>query len=312
MIRSVKATLSVILTVCLLMPLFTVAGCSKFEEAMEQYRIKQSEEDELRIDKANDFLGSYERKLQKALTNKDKSALKELFCQTVIDNTADMNEGLEYIIDLEDWSELGYGADNCSSIKEYSGEFRWEYFIAHTDLHVGDNRYRMFFEGFGWYYGSHSEFVSEYVGLAKLYIGKLDDNGDVTGLPCTELNGIYHPGREPLEKIINVILNDSSSGSDVESVMSQELLNSVDKKSLDAFCVFAGLDPKRKKNAQFFFLEEQDDGYVISSVVYTKWGHRCLSLLIDDNKISGAVFSDDENMNKPHAGKIKGFEFVTE
>ena len=36
--------------------------------------------------------------------------------------------------------------------------------------------------------------------------------------------------------------------------------------------------------------------------------HQCLSLLIDDNKISGAVFSDDENMKKPVINQIKGFE----
>lgn len=306
--RTVKNTLSIILTFCIILPLFSVTGCSKFKEAMERQRIKQSEEDALRIDKANDFLRFYEKNIKNALVNKDKSALKDLFCQTVIDTTADMENGLEYIVNLEDWSTYSGGADNCYSIKEYADGGHWEYFIAHTDIKANDVRYRMFFEGFGLYYGPHSEFIAENVGLAKLYIGRLDDNGDVTGLPCTELNGIYHPGREQVEKIISAVLNEPSTIDAIESVMSPELLNSADKNELEAFYEFAELDPKRKKNAIFFFIGEQDGGFVVSSVVYTNLGDRCISLLIKEDMLSGAKLSDDENMKKPVINQIKGFE----
>ena len=307
MIRRLKTTLSVVLTFCIFMPLFSVTGCSKFNEIREKVQSEQAEEKELKIDDSDDFLKSYEKKIRKALADKDKSALKALFCQTVIDTTADMDEGLEYVINLADWSTYTGGADHCHSIKEYGGGFTWEYFIANAACEADGVRYRIFFEGFGWYYDENS-FVAEHVGLVKLYIAVLDDNGDVTGLPCTELNGIYHPGREPLENIINVVLNESSTSVDVDSVMSPDLLNSADKDELDALYELAGLDPKRKKNDIYFFVGEQDGGYVVSSVVHTNLDDHCLSLLIKDGVLSGAVLSDDENMKKPHAGELKGFE----
>ena len=279
---------------------------------MESRKAQQAADESRNFNEANDFLSFYEKSIKNALGNKDKSALKDLFCKTVIDNTADMDDGLEYIVNLEDWSIFSGGASNCSSLRQFGGGFCWKYFMAHADMRSDNTRYRMFFEGYGWYKKTNSDSVTENVGLTKLYICRLDDDGKIEGLHSFEINGIYHPGRESLEMNIDIILNKSSAKNDVEAVLSPELLNSADTEQLEDFFEFSGLDPKIKKNAIFFFLEEQDGGYTVSSVIYSKWGDKCISLLIRDGMISGAVLSEDENMKKPDAGELKGFEIVTD
>ena len=297
----------------MLLSAFSFTGCSKFAEAMERQRAENETEEARKFETENEFFKYYNKRLLDALANKDNAALKELFCETVIDNAADLDEGIEYVLELEDWSTFSAGADNCSSLKEFGGGRHWRYYSARTDLNGEGAKYKMYFTGYGWYYDEAregSDYASENVGLVNLYLCKLDDNGDTVGFPYTEINGVYHSGREPMEGVVTVILNSSSSVKDVDAFMSQDLLDQADKDALDAFYEFAGLDPKRKKNAIFFFMYEQDGGYVISTVVYTKWGDNCMSILIKDGLIIGVTLSEDENMEKPKAGEIKGFEIV--
>ena len=117
--RHPKITLLKIVIALLIFTFIPVTGCSKFEDFKENLasRAAQRKEDDKRnFSTMHEFEDYYSKEIKNALKNKKKSALKELFCDAVLENTYDMDEGLKYVFSLEDWSDFSFSKGNSSPI----------------------------------------------------------------------------------------------------------------------------------------------------------------------------------------------------
>ena len=317
--------------VCALLVLtfIPVTGCSKlgdFKENLEsrtaQRREQRKEDNKRSFSTMHDFEDYYTKGIRDALRYNDKKALKDLFCETVIENTYDIDEGLKYVFKREDWSDFTLSKANCSSRKEYGGEGHWEYVSCTAFLAKGNEKYKVFYSGYSiyeWKVDGKKRTVSENLGLTSFCIVKCDFKEGPIETIYTSIGGITHPGREKCDEILNLVLNywdaknrdgsyiDEMTDEALASVMTDNLKSSADKDELDAFINFIRTGSMSKKHEYFIFLRKQGGSVTITSQVRFELKDRCLTLLIKDGRIDGAVFSGDENEGKPESGRIQGF-----
>ena len=309
-------------TCCLLLTLIPVTGCSAIKERMDNKKAQRELEEKYKFSTDKDFLNFYRKEITNALRTQDDDALRDLFCETVVENTDDFDEGIEYVFAMEDWSEIGTLRSNSSSYKEYKSEYHFLYVNAWQDVSAGDKEYRIYFSGYANYYAEvkgSSYFSVEDTGLTNLQIYELDDNNDPIETQYGAISGIYHPGRKACEEIVNTVLNTYSSTNDdgsyidtmtdeaLESIMTPSLLKSADEDELESFIQFIRYGSLSKKNKIYFFLEEKNGGYVLTNVVHFELEDRCLTILVKDGLIDGAAFSEDEDPVTPKSGEIEGF-----
>ena len=307
---------------CLLLTSIPVTGCSRIKERMDNNKAQRQLEEEKSFDTDKDFLNHYRKEITNALRKEDDDALRDLFCETVVENTDDLDEGIEYVFGLADWSEIGTLRSNSSSYKEYNPDNHFLYVNAWEDISAGDKEYRIFFSGYSKYYAEvkgRSTFSPENTGLTNLLICELDGNNDPVEPPYDAISGIYHPGRKACEEIVNTVLNTYSSTNEdgsyidtmtdeaIESIMTTSLLNSADEDELEAFIQFIRYGSMSKKNAIFFFLNVKNGSYVLTNVVHFELEDRCLTILVKDGQIDGAAFSEDADPVTPESGEIEGF-----
>ena len=322
--RHLKNTLLKLVAALLIFSLIPVTGCSKFEDFKEdlESRSAQRKEDGKRsFSTMHEFDDYYSKEIKNALKDNKKSALKDLFCDTVLENTYDMNEGLKYVFGLEDWSDFSFSKGNCSSRKEYGSNI-WEFVFCHMDISKDNVRYRLFYSGYSRFVGKASgknKTIKENLGLANLYIAKLDFKGSTENEVHNVINGIHHPGREKLEAMAYTVLDtyksknkdgsyiDSMTDEAIDSLMTGNLRKSADKDELEAFIRFIRYGSMSKKGEYFFFLNKNGKDITLTNVVHFKLNDHCLTMLIKNNQIDGVTFSEDENSDKPQSGKIKGF-----
>ena len=257
----IKKAFLKVLCLVLIISIVPLSGCSRFERfkenlesRMERKREERKEDDKARsFSTAHDFEDYYEKEIKHALQNNDKKALKGLFCEAVLDNTYDMNEGLEYLFGLEDWSEFSFSGGNCSSRKEYHKDGRWEFVNCRVDLAKGNEKYRLFYSGYATCrdkVDGKTRQISANLGLANLCIGKLNSKGALENPVYNYISGIGHPGREKTEKIIGTVFNiyepvkkdgafdETVTNEALAVVMTDGLKNGADKSELDAFIRF--------------------------------------------------------------------------
>ena len=309
-------------TCCLLLAFIPVTGCSAFKERMAEKKAQRQEEEKYKFDTDKDFLNFYRKEITNALRKQDDDALKDLFCENVIDNTGDLDEGIEYVLGMEDWSEIDILRSDSSSYKEYNPDNHFCFVNAWEEVGVGDTKYRIYFSGFAYYYAeekSISKFSVENTGLTHLRISELDDNNDPIEPPYDAINGIYHPGRKACEEIVSIVLDtysstnddgtyiDTMTGEAIGSIMTPGLPESADEDELEAFITFIRYGSMSKKNELFFFLDEKNGGVVLTTVVHFELEDRCLTILVKDGLIDGASFSENADPVKPRSGEIKGF-----
>ena len=307
---------------CLLLAFVPVTGCGKFKDEMARKKAQRQEEEKYKFDNEDDFLNFYRKEITNSLRKNDKDALEELFCENVVENTDDLDEGCEYLFAMEDWSSIDTLRSNASSYKEYNHDEHFTYVNAWEDIGIGDTRYRIYFSGFASYYtieNSRSSFSKENTGLTNLLISELDEDGNPVEPPYDAVNGIYHPGRAACENIVSIVLDTYSSTNDdgsyidtmtdeaLESLMSADLLKSADKDELDAFIRFIRCGSQSKKNKIFFSLSKKGENIVLTTVVHFELEDHSLSILVKDGLIDGAAFSADADTAKPVSGEIKGF-----
>ena len=318
-----------IICAILILTLIPAVGCSKLEDFKEnlesraaQRREQQKEDNKRSFSTMHDFEDYYTKGIKNALRYNDKKALKELFCETVLMNTYDIDEGLKYVFKREDWSDFTLSKANCSSRKEYGGEGHWEYVSCTAFLAKGNEKYKVFYSGYStyeWKIDGKKRTVSENLGLASFCIAKLDFKESPAETIYNSIDGITHPGREKYEEILNLVLNYYESKEPngsykkemtdeaLASIMTDNLRKNADKDELDAFIDFIRTGSMSKKHEYFIFLRKQGGSVTITSKVRFELKDRCLTLLIKDGQIDGAVFSEDENEGKPESGTVKGF-----
>ena len=319
-----KKTLLKAVCAILMISFIPVTGCSKFEdfkENLESRSAQRKEDNKRRFGEMHEFQDYYDKEIKKALKNNDKAALMDLFCETVIENTYDLDEGLKYVFEMEDWSEFTYSKGQCSNSKEYGSEI-WSFVNCWSDLTKGDKKYRVFFDGYAIYEkkdGSRMKTSKEDLGLTNFCISKLGKDGKVEEPVHDVISGIRHPGRDKLELIVNTVLDtyeskdkdgsyiDTMTDEALGSIMTDNLKKSADKDELEAFIKFIRLGSMSKKNEYYFFLNEKGGAVTLTNVVHFKLNDHCLTLLLKNDQIDGATFSDDGNPGKPQSGRIKGF-----
>ena len=319
-----KKTLLKVLCFILIVSFIPATGCSKFEdfkERLESRSAQRKEDDKRSFSTMHEFEDYYAKEIKKALKDKKKSALKELFCDAVLENTYDMDEGLKYVFGLEDWSDFSFSNGNCSSRKEYGGDI-WEFVFCRMDLSKDNVRYRIFYSGYSRFTGKvdgKNRTINEYLGLANLYIAKLDFKGNTESEVYNAINGIHHPGREKFETIAYTVLDtyeskkkdgsyiDTMTDEAIGSLMTDNLKKNADKDELEAFIRFIRYGSMSKKGKYFFFLNKNGKDVTLTNVVHFKLNDHCLTMLIKNDQIDGATFSDDENSDKPQSGRISGF-----
>ena len=309
-------------TCCILLTLIPLTGCDKFKARMERRRAQRQEEEKYKFDTEKDFLNFYRKEITNALRTNDKDALLDLFCPTVVENTSDIEEGAAYILGMEDWSNIGILRSNSSSYKEYNHDEHFYFVNAWEDIAVDDTEYRIYFSGFTYYYvlvKGTSKFSVENTGLTNLRVCELDKDNKPVDTPYDAINGIYHPGRQACEVIVDTVLNTYSSKNDdgtfidtmtdeaLESIMTPELLKSADGDELEAFIKFIRYGSQSKKNNIFFFLKEKNDSFVLTNIVHFELEDRCLTILVKDGLIDGAAFSENADPVAPVSGEIRGF-----
>lgn len=323
--------------ICILL-IFTfipVTACSKFEDFKEDIESRMDEkrkerkeqkgrkEDEGRhFSTAHDFEDYYGEKIAKALKSNKRTALKGLFCEAVLDNTYDMNEGLDYLFGLEDWSGFIFSEGNCSSRKEYHKDGRWEFVNCRVDLAKGNEKYRLFYSGYASFYekdGGRSRPVSANLGLANLCIGKLNSKDALESPVYNYISGIGHPGREKTEKIIGTVFNiyepvkkdgtfdEAVTDKALETIMTDGLKNGADKNELDAFIRFIRIGSLSKKTGYFFYLRKEGGSVAVTGTFRFTLKDFCMTILIRDGKIDGAAVQEGDEEPKPQSGRIKGF-----
>jgi hypothetical protein len=323
--NTIKKTSAGIICILLIFSLFQVTGCGfieDFKDSLESRREQRKEDSKRSFSNIHEFQNYYFKEIKNALKNNDKKALKNLFCDTVLENTYDIDEGLKYVFGREDWSEFTLSNGNCSSRKEYGGEGHWEYVNCTAVLSKDKDQYRIFFSGYStyeWKIDGKKRTVSENLGLASFCIIKLDSKGSPAESATDLISGISHPGREKVSNILNLTLNyyDSkeSDGSYKEemtddalaAIMTDSLKKNADQDELEAFIKFIRTGSMSKKHEYFTFLRKQGSSVTLTATVRFELKDRCLTLLIKDSQIDGATFSADENEEKPRSGKIEGF-----
>jgi len=314
----------------LIFSLIPAAGCSKLEgfkenleSRMERRREERKEDDKARsFSTANDFEDYYEQEIRRALQKSDKKALKGLFCETVLENTYDINEGLDYIFGLEDWSEFKFSDGNCSSLKEYQKDGRWEYVNCRVDLAKGNEKYRLFYSGYASFrdkVDGKTKQVNSNLGLANICIGKLNSKDALENPVYSSINGIGHPGRETEEKMIGTILNiyepvkkdgtfdENVTDGALAAIMTDSLKNGADRKELDAFISFIRIGSLSKKCGYLCFIGKEGSSVTVTVTFRFRLKDRCMRILIRDGKIDGASVSEGKESPKPQSGRIKGF-----
>ena len=324
-----------LICILLIFSFIPVTGCSKLEDFREDIESRMDEkrkerkeqkgrkEDEGRhFSTAHDFEDYYGEKISKALKSNKKTALKDLFCETVLENTYDMNEGLDYLFGLEDWSGFIFSEGNCSSRKEYGGEGRWEFVSCRMDLTKGDVKYRIFYSGYAAFYekeGGKSKSIGANLGLANLCIGKLNSKGALESPIYNFISGIGHPGREKAEKIIITVLNtyktvlkdgsyfETVTDEALDKIMTDNLKNGADKSELEAFIKFIRIASISKKCGYFYFLRKEGNAVSVTGTFRFTLKDRCITMLIKDGKIDGVTVIEGKDEPKAQSGKIKGF-----
>ena len=310
-----------------------LSGCSRFERfkenlesRMERKREERKEDDKARsFSTAHDFEDYYEKEIKHALQNNDKKALKGLFCEAVLDNTYDMNEGLEYLFGLEGWSEFSFSGGNCSSRKEYHKDGRWEFVNCRVDLAKGNEKYRLFYSGYATCrdkVDGKTRQISANLGLANLCIGKLNSKGALENPLYNYISGIGHPGREKTEKIIGTVFNiyepvkkdgafdETVTDEALAVVMTDGLKNGADKSELDAFIRFIRIGSLSKKTGYFFYLRKEGGGVTVTGTFRFTLKDLCITILIKDGKIDGAAVQEGNEEPKAQSGKIRGFSNI--
>ena len=307
---------------CLLFAFIPFTGCDSFKERMAANRARREEDEKYKFDTDKDFLNFYRKEITNALRTNDKAALKELFCEYVVENTDDLDEGISYVMELVDWNEIGVLRSNSSSYKEYNSDNYFTYVNAWEDISADDTTYRIYFSGFASYYAkenSRSKFSKENTGLTNLLICELGDDNKPIEPAYDAINGVYHPGRAACENIVNVVLDTYSATNDdgsyidsmtdeaLKGIMSPNLLKSADKDELESFIRFIRYGSQSKKNKIFFFLDEKNGSVVRTNVVHFELEDHCLTILFKDGLIDGVAFSEDADPVTPKSGEIDGF-----
>ncbi|MBR3461749.1 MAG: DUF5104 domain-containing protein [Clostridiales bacterium] len=323
--KTIKKASAGIICILLIFSLFLMTGCSfieSFKDNLESRREERKENSKRSFSEMHGFQDYYLKEITKAMKGNDKKALKDLFCETVLENTYDIDEGLEYVFGREDWSGFSMSNGNCSSRKEYGGEGHWEYVNCTAVLSKDKEQYRIFYSGYStyeWKVDGKKRTVSENLGLAAFCIIKLDSKGSPAESAYTLISGINHPGREKFSDRLNLVLNyyDSkeADGSYKEemtdealaSIMTDNLQKNADKDELKAFIKFIRTGSISKKHEYFTFLRKQGSSVTLTATVRFELKDRCLTLLIKDGQIDGASFSADKNEEKPRFGRIEGF-----
>ncbi len=329
----IKKAFLKVLCLVLIISLVPLSGCSiigdfkeNLESRMERKREERKEDDKARsFSTAHDFEDYYEKEIKHALQNNDKKALKGLFCEAVLDNTYDMNEGLEYLFGLEDWSEFSFSGGNCSSRKEYHKDGRWEFVNCRLDLAKGNEKYRLFYSGYATCrdkVDGKTRQISANLGLANLCIGKLNSKGALENPVYNYISGIGHPGREKTEKIIGTVFNiyepvkkdgafdETVTDEALAVVMTDGLKNGADKSELDAFIRFIRIGSLSKKTGYFFYLRKEGGGVTVTGTFRFTLKDLCITILIKDGKIDGAAVQEGNEEPKAQSGKIKGFSNI--
>lgn len=305
--------------------LFQVTGCSfinDFKDNLESRSEQRKEDSKRSFSEMHGFQDYYFKGIKNALKDNNKKALKELFCNTVLENTYDLDEGLKYVFGREDWSGFTMSNGKCSSYKEYGSEGHWEYVNCTAVLSKDKEQYRIFYSGYStyeWKVDGKKRTVSENLGLSSFSILKLDFKGSPAEPAYASICGISHPGREKISKILNLALNyydskesdgsykDEMSDEGLASIMTENLKKNADKDELKAFIKFIRTGSISKKHEYFTFIRKQGNSVTLTATVRFELKDRCLTLLIKDGQIDGASFSADENEEKPRSGRIKGF-----
>ena len=326
----IRKALLKILCCVLIMSFIPLSGCNRFEDFKENLasRSAQRKEDDKRsFSTMHEFEDYYSKEIKKALKDKKKSALKELFCDTVLENTYDMDEGLKYVFSLADWSDFSFAKGNSSSYKRYGDGGNWEYVFCHMDASKGNEKYRILYSGYSIFRGKVDKktgTIKENLGLANLYIVKLDFKSSPEREVYNAINGIYHPGRDKIEVIFNTVIDtyeaknkdgtyiDTMTDEAIDSILTDNLKKSADKEELEAFIRFIRYGSMSKKNEYFCFLSKNGKDITISNIIHFKLNDHCLTMLIKNDQIDGATFSDDKNSDKPESGKITGFAGVVD
>ena len=329
----IKKAFLKVLCLVLIISIVPLSGCSRFERfkenlesRMERKREERKEDDKARsFSTAHDFEDYYEKEIKHALQNNDKKALKGLFCEAVLDNTYDMNEGLEYLFGLEDWSGFSFSGGNCSSRKEYHKDGRWEFVNCRVDLAKGNEKYRLFYSGYATCrdkVDGKTRQISANLGLANLCIGKLNSKGALENPLYNYISGIGHPGREKTEKIIGTVFNiyepvkkdgafdETVTDEALAVVMTDGLKNGADKSELDAFIRFIRIGSLSKKTGYFFYLRKEGGGVTVTGTFRFTLKDLCITILIKDGKIDGAAVQEGNEEPKAQSGKIRGFSNI--
>ena len=325
--NSIKNHVIKAVTCSLLVAFVLFTGCDSFMERMAERRAQREEDEKYLFENDEDFLNFYRKEIRSALMNRDKSALLDLFCETVVENTCDIDEGAEYLMELEEWDDIGVLRSDSSGYKGYSPDGHYLFVNAWEDISVGDTEYRMYFSGYASRYveeKSISKFSEEDIGLTNLLICELDEDNNPIDPPYSAISGIYHPGRLELEIIFDTIVNTYSSTNDdgsyidsmtdeaLESIMTPELLKSADKDELEAFITFIRYSSQSKKNDYYVFLDEKNGSYVLTAAIRFELEDRSLTLLIKDGLIDGAAFCAGLDPDIPGSGEITGFYDVVD
>lgn len=320
--KNLKKTLITLVCLLLIFSFVPVTGCNSISR-YKRKRADRKEENNRSFTGMHQFREYYDKEIQKTLKDNDKQAFKKLFAETVIENTYDMNEGLDYVFGLEDWSEFSFGADSkCSSRKEYGGEGDWEFVNCHSDLTKGDDRYRIFYGGYSFFRSKidgKKRSDTENLGIVDFVIVKLNSKGEIEGPVYNLINGIYHPGREKLEILLNTVINtfkskdkagsyiDTMTDEAIGSMLTDNLNGKADKNELKALYYFIRLGSVSKKHDYFFFLNKKGDSLTHTCTVRFKLNDHCLAFLFKNDKLDGASFSEDAGPDMPSSGEIKGF-----
>ena len=305
-----------IIALIMILTLIPITGCSKIREELESRASERKEAEERVFDSEKEFCKYYEKAIGKVLHDGDKQTLKGLFCEKVIDNTVDLDEGIDYIFEMAEWSE-GRGSFahvSESSYTYYESGGRNRYVNGCGDTEINGKRYRILYQGYSNYYVNG--YVADKIGLTHIAIFELE-NGKLPDPSYHSICGIYYPGRENIEKAVYAMLYtwdsqnkdgtyiDGMTDEALNALLSLELLKNADSKEIEGLFDFMRLEPRAKDGEQWPLLGK--DGLFTCTVSYDLGDHG-LAILFDKNGlIAGVVFSDNEEIITPKSGEIKGF-----
>ena len=330
--RKFKKVIAAFQTLVILSSVLALTGCSYLKEA------HQGEVDGVTIyTNEHDFLEDYEDAIIDSLASGSKRDIKNLFAENIRNNNEDIDEGLEYIFDLADWSDCVVTDDNVSSYREYGGEYEGSeydqiaknlYVNCKTDVSAGNKNFRIFFGGFGNYAVKvkHSEqYVPEMMGLGYLRIYELDEDGNV--IPDHDgsqwLDGVYYPERSNIELIADMLLKnegrtvDGSWTVDTSEEAAQDRINryfdadamaGFDEDEIAGLIILMTRDDLAKKLQRSYYVTENGSTNLVLFFHLTMKS-RCLVLEIDEGKITGATLGCENEYGSLHAeyGKLTGF-----